>query len=170
MNKMDEINNLISKIKKPKIQSIEETIKEKFNEISTYIYISDPNKLHPGTIIRYVSNDLTKLSNWGIITKKTFYKKTYGSKTLVKYITLLNNSNDVDFYWKIKPSKYYIFQSIGIKQNPLDDIINNFFNNDKLKDKDKIKNTPNKNSKSELDEYENILFQEIKKYNSKQNK
>lgn len=163
--RLDEINFLISKTKNcdNKVNNIEEIVKEKFPEIDSYMYMEDPNKIHPGAIIRYVDIKMTKVSVWGIVTSKIFYERINGTKPLVKQISMFNNG--LEIFWKISPIRYYIFQSIGIKNGLADDFIKDILDkNGNFKDKLKIKTAIKNKTILKLDEDDDFLFDQIKMY------
>lgn len=153
MNKIDEINNLIKKIKSKK-NDIEKKIKDKFPELETFVYKSNTSKILPGKIIRYVDLKLKKISICGIVTLISYYDDYRDNNKVVKNIHLLSKgtNGNPSITWKISAKKYYIFESIGLTPLKMNKFINGF-----------IKNLNNFEGFEEING-DDIFEEEIKKY------
>jgi hypothetical protein len=154
MNNIKELNFLLAKRKVPKINIIDKIIL-KFPQMKDYRHIKNTISLDRGTIIRYVSYDLTKLSPSGII-YDIIHDYDVNGKQIVKSLKLMNTNIYPHIFWKINVVKYYIFESTGLQQygSGLRDYCSNMLTNDEIITEE---------SEQKYDENDYILDQ-IKKY------
>lgn len=138
--RLSKINKLIKDVDiKNNDNELIYTIKKQFPEIETFTF-RPSNKVTEGSIIRYVNLNLTNLSMSCIVKKITYRTNLdFFKKKIVKNIYLSHNDN----FWRIRATKYYIFESNGkvssiskILKNDLENYIegNNEGNDDYLLD------------------------------------
>ena len=94
------------------------------NELDDYDLINNTNNLKEGNFLKYISLDLNKIT-YGIIIKLETYEYNSGINTI-----MLKHNNNI---WKIKPSKYYIFQKKNINRSKLSKILDKYL--DKINNK-----------------------------------
>tara|TARA_A100000164_G_C21691461_1_gene669148 strand:- start:15 stop:395 length:381 start_codon:yes stop_codon:yes gene_type:complete len=91
-----------------------------FKELNEYKLISNTNNLKEGNFLKYISLDLNKIT-YGIIIKLEKYEYNSGINTI-----MLKHNNNI---WKIKPSKYYIYQKKNINRSKLSKILDKYLEN-----------------------------------------
>lgn len=123
--RLSKIKNLIAKVDiKNTDKQLEESIKEKFPDVETYTLRSS-NKVRAGSIVRYVDLNLDNLSPCCIV-KKISYRTNldFYEKKIVKNVYLSSGNR----FWRIRATKYYIFESNG-QVSPLARILKNAYKN-----------------------------------------
>lgn len=119
------INNILKYYKEPDIpDNMINKIKKKFPEVKYYNYLHT-EEIQLFDLIQMVDLELTNLS---IVGKCIKFK--YGENNSIQSILLHNSVSET--YWKINPTKYYIFKVISgsdVMLNTNIDMVMKSFNN-----------------------------------------
>lgn len=100
-------NKSIENIPTPTKEEIKK-IKERFKELELCQYIL-PGKIKVNTKIMYVDKDLKKCSKCSTVTEIEYYSIIKMDKIRTIHLCI-KDPVEGDKYWKINPSKYYIFK------------------------------------------------------------
>ena len=131
MNKKrkDTLNEILNDYKETNLDNIYKKIEIKFkDDLERYQRIDNINKLKVGNFIKYIDLNI-KIIKYGILVKIVLYK----DEKTIKYIYLKNTINNN--IWRIKPSKFFIYQRKNKNRSNLSKLIDDFLF--KLNDKKK---------------------------------
>jgi hypothetical protein len=124
-NRLNRIKELSLQCSNNKKNDVIDKIRILYNkELDEYDLINNTNNLKEGNFLKYISLDLNKIT-YGIIIKLETYEYNSGINTI-----MLKHNNRI---WKIKPSKYYIFQKKNINRSKLSKILDKYL--DKINNK-----------------------------------
>ena len=131
MNKKrkDTLNEILNDYKETNLDNIYKKIEIKFkDELERYQRIDNINELKVGNFVKYIDLNI-KIIKYGILVKIVLYK----DEKTIKYIYLKNTINNN--IWRIKPSKFFIYQRKNKNRSNLSKLIDDFLF--KLNDKKK---------------------------------
>lgn len=117
-NRLNRIKELSFQCSNNKKKNINDNINNIYNkELLGYELINNTCDLKEGNFLKYISLDLNKIT-YGIIIKLEKYECNDGIKTI-----MLKHNNNI---WKIKPSKYYIYQKKNVNRSKLSKILDKY--------------------------------------------
>ena len=121
-----DINNILRVYNEPDIpDSIINKIRRKYNSLKHSEYIHT-EQLNIGDLIQMVNLHLTHLSIKGVCVKII-----YSENNTIESILLFNSN--LQIFWKINPTKYYIFKSEKRSDENMTVAINDIYTNIKNK-------------------------------------
>ena len=115
-----DINAILRLYKEPDIpDNIIKQIKKKYPKLKHYEYIHS-EQINENDLIQMVSLDMKKLSIVG-----KCVKINYNQNKTIENILLANNL--LNIYWRINPTKYYVFKIISKQDVQMRELIENVY-------------------------------------------
>ena len=118
--RQQDINAILRLYKEPDIpDNIIKQIKKKYPKLKYFEYIHS-EQINENDLIQMVSLDMKKLSIVG-----KCVKITYNQNKTIENILLVNNL--LNIYWRINPTKYYVFKTISKDDVHMNELIENVY-------------------------------------------
>ena len=118
--RQQDINAILRLYKEPDIpDNIIKQIKKKYPKLKHYEYIHS-EQINENDLIQMVSLDMKKLSIVG-----KCVKINYNQNKTIENILLANNL--LNIYWRINPTKYYVFKIISKQDVQMRELIENVY-------------------------------------------
>ena len=120
-----DINDILKMYKEPDVpDKVINKIKTLHPTVKYYDYIHT-EEIMEGDVIQTVSLDLKKLSIPG-----KCIKIKYSKNKTIENILLVNNNADI--FWRLKPTKYYIFRIVSDNNALIREFINDYHSKNKF--------------------------------------
>ena len=114
------LNEILNDYKETNLDDVYKKIELKFkDDLEKYYKINDFSELKVGNFIKYIDLEIKNIK-YGILVKIVLY---HDQKT-IKYIYLKNTINQN--IWRIKPSKFFIYQRKNKNRSNLSKLIDDF--------------------------------------------
>jgi len=115
-----DISAILRLYKEPDVpDNIIKQIKKKYPKLKHYEYIHS-EQINENDLIQMVSLDMKKLSIVG-----KCVRINYNQNKTIENILLVNNS--LNIYWRINPTKYYVFKVISTRDVEMFELIENIY-------------------------------------------
>ena len=115
-----DINAILRLYKEPDVpDNIIKQIKKKYPKVKHYEYIHS-EQINENDLIQMVSLDMKKISIVG-----KCVKINYNQNKTIDNILLANNL--LNIYWRINPTKYYVFKVISKQDVQMQELIENIY-------------------------------------------
>jgi hypothetical protein len=123
--RLNDINKILKYYKEPDVpDEIINKIKKKYPILKYYEYIHT-EQIQQNDIIQMVNLDFKHISIKGKCIKIN-YSRNYTIDSILLY------NNLVDIYWKINPTKYYVFKTISKNDEMIRKQLDNIYKNKKI--------------------------------------
>jgi hypothetical protein len=114
------LNEILNDYKETNLDDIYKKIEVKFkDDLEKYHKVNDFTELNVGNFIKYIDLDIKNIK-YGILVKIVLYN----DQKTVKYVYLKNTINKN--IWRIKPSKFFIYQRKNKNRSNLSKLIDDF--------------------------------------------
>lgn len=114
------LNEILNDYKETNLDDIYKKIEVKFkDDLEKYHKVNDFTELNVGNFIKYIDLDIKNIK-YGILVKIVLYN----DQKTVKYVYLKNTINKK--IWRIKPSKFFIYQRKNKNRSNLSKLIDDF--------------------------------------------
>ena len=114
------LDEILNDYKETNLDDVYKKIEVKFkDDLEKYYKVNDFNELKVGNFIKYVDLDIKNIK-YGILVKIVLFN----DQKTIKYIYLKNTINKN--IWRIKPSKFFIYQRKNKNRSNLSKLIDDF--------------------------------------------